>query len=180
MYAQNFRTFSLIALTLAVAPGCSWPTGEVCDQRNQLLFAGKLANSAGKMCEIHDYDDDRWPAAYDMDDRLDKGDNGGNISPQDGEPGDIDGEAPDGRGIGPIEECILDTPSNDWRDGHPPYWDETVDMDWDCVRSYWAARLDELCTAWEDGTFPFEQHVIDSIDDNHYEREEDAYLEYCR
>lgn len=180
MYVHTTTRTALFALiTLASACG-PWPTGEVCDQRNQLLFAGMLANAPGKMCETHDYDDDTWPAAYDADDRLDRDDNDPrNIAPQDGETGDIDGDGPDGRRTGPIEECIPDTPDNAWREGDR-FWDQTVAFDWDCVTAYWATQLDGLCVAWEDGTFPFETHVVDKIDDNHYEREAEAYQEYCR
>ncbi len=116
-------------ILVAALVGCNspWPLGEVCNQRDRILFAGVLANSDYAMCESHDYDDDRHDAAYDRDDRLDRY-----------------GEGVDGSRVGDIYWCRID-PALSF------YADKTYDYDWDCVTAFWADQLSWLCEQYEAG-----------------------------
>lgn len=139
---------------MAVMVGCGpWPTGEVCDQRNRILFAGMLADTSGPQCTVHDFDDDGYAAGFDRDDRYDKYT-----------------DDPDGRYSGFVTEC--------WdhnEDGHDQYEARSVDhddFDWSCLGTYWADELDFLCIAWEEGE-------PDLFEDDNLERESEAYDEFC-
>lgn len=128
----------LLALLASLLVGCgTWPTGEVCNQRDRILFAGNIANSEAKHCETHDFDGDRVQAPYDQDDRYeDYGD--------DEFRGDL---------VGDISQC---------RDYDPDTVnDDQVEYDWSCIRSYWFVQLDSLCTAWQSGDMsPFEEENL--------------------